>query len=314
MGNPKPGFVEKPGFGAPVGPLTVLTRCVMLFAMDRITLLPARDVTPVDRAAVLNAAYADYCVPLQMSPDQLEASDAFYDVDLALSLVARVGSELAGMALLSRREARGWVSAVGVAPGQRRQGIARRLMEGLVANARSAGLRDLTLEVIDENTAARQLYRSLGFYETRELLCWRFLADADRLPIPRERLAPVPAEKAWQHFGAWHDQPPCWQREEATLRRMAGRARTLSLSMDNSPAAYCIVHDRADAVAILDVGINPGFGPVAAGRVLLQALAAIYGGRALTIVNIPVDAGLNRALAALHFLVTIRQWEMRLAL
>jgi len=71
-----------------------------------------------------------------------------------------------------------------------------------------------------------------------------------------------------------------------------------------------MVGERGDVVSILDVGINPRFGPVIAGRVLLQALAAIYPGRALTITNVPADAGLNKALAALHFLVVVRQWEM----
>ena len=50
---------------------------------------------------------------------------------------------------------------------------------------------------------------------------------------------------------------------------------------------------------------------LAAGRTLLQALAARYRGRALSISNVPVDSGLNRVLAALHFRVTVRQVEMR---
>lgn len=280
--------------------------------MNLITLLPADQISLAERASLLNAAYTDYHVPFHMTPDQIRGMDALYDVDLALSLVARVKGELVGMALLSRRGARGWVSAVGVIPNQRRQGVARRVMNELIVNAQVAGLRDLTLEVIDTNTAARGLYRSLGFVETRELLCWRFPADADRLPIPKERLAPVRAEEVWSYFAAWHDQPPCWQREEPTLRSMAERARCYILNMDGAAAGYCIVNERPDVCAILDVGINPQFGPVAAGRVLLQALEAICDGRPLTIINVPADSGLNRALAALHFLVTIRQWEMRL--
>ncbi len=218
------------------------------------------------------------------------------------------------MALLARRGARGWVSAVGVAPAHRRQGAARRVMEALIANAREAGLRVLTLEVIDTNTAARALYRSLGFVETRELLCWRFPADEDPLPIPDERLAPLPARELGEYFAAWHDQPPCWQREEPTIRRLAEQARGYVLKLDGAAAGYCLIRERPDQAPILDAGINPDFGPVAAGRPLLQALSARYPGRALTITNVPADSGLNKALAALHFLVTIRQWEMRLPL
>lgn len=262
---------------------------------------------------MLNAAYADYRVPFHMTPAQVEAMDVYYDMDPAVSLVARADGEWVGLALLARRGARGWVNAVGVTPAWRRQGIGRALMTGLIANAQDAGLRDLTLEVMDVNAPARQLYRSLGFRETRELLCWRLPADADPLPVPRELLAPADLETLLADFDAWHDQPPCWQRQRRTLQHMVERARGYRLALDGQPAAYCLVNDFGAAVSILDVGINPSFGPVAAGRTALQALAHRYRGRQLTITNVPADDGLNRALAALHFLVTIRQWEMRLA-
>lgn len=282
--------------------------------MNPITLFPATQVPLAERTDLLNAAYADYHVPFHMTLEQVRGMDELYDVDPALSPMARVGRELAGMALLSRRGSRGWISAVGVAPAWRRQGIARRVMAALIANAREAGLRVLTLEVIDTNTAARQLYRSLGFVETRELLCWRYPPDADPLPIPDEQLAPLALARLWEYSRAWHDQPPCWQREEATLRRLADQALSYVLKLDGRAAGYCLFRKRPDLVSILDAGINPDFGPAAAGRPLLQALAARHPACSITITNVPADAGLNKALAALHFLVTIRQWEMRLEL
>ena len=55
---------------------------------------------------------------------------------------------------------------VSVREGWRRQGIARRLLEGAVAGTRAGSLGRLTLEVDPANRAARDLYRSLGFVET----------------------------------------------------------------------------------------------------------------------------------------------------
>lgn len=278
--------------------------------MTDILLLPAHRISAAERAAVINAAYADYNVPFHVTPRQMQDMVKFYDVDLVRSWVARSEAETIGIALLAHRGSRGWISAVGVVPAWRRRGIARRLMEALIAGAQTMGLRQLTLEVISANEAARQLYRSLGFRETRELLCWKFPADADPLPIPREGLQKVSPDAIWPYFQAWHDQQPCWQREEVTLRRMAGQASGYLLTMAGEPAGYCLVADHKEAVALLDVGINPQFGPVTAGRVLLQALAARYLGQPLTITNVPADSGLNRALAALHFLVVVRQQEM----
>jgi len=275
-----------------------------------ISLLPAHRISAAEKAAVINAAYADYGVPFRVTPKQVQDMVRLYDVDLTRSQVARVANETVGIALLAHRGSRGWISAVGVVPAWRHRGIGRWLLEGLLEGAYALGLRRLTLEVIEANQAAHRLYLSLGFREARELLCWAFPADADPLPIPREQLQTVSVDSLWSYYLPWHDQEPCWQREEITLRRMAGQVTGYLLKLADEPAGYCLVSDRGEAVALLDVGINPQFGPVTAGRVLLQALSARYPGRALTITNVPADAGLNHALAALHFLVTVRQREM----
>ena len=55
------------------------------------------------------------------------------------------------------------VTNVAVLPEYRRRGIARRLVEALIEEARGRGITRLHLEVRESNTAARTLYESLGF-------------------------------------------------------------------------------------------------------------------------------------------------------
>ncbi len=55
------------------------------------------------------------------------------------------------------------VLTLGVVPGARRGGIARRLMLDLIARARTAGVNRVVLEVAADNEAALALYRALGF-------------------------------------------------------------------------------------------------------------------------------------------------------
>jgi ribosomal-protein-alanine N-acetyltransferase len=57
----------------------------------------------------------------------------------------------------------GEIADVAVAPEARRRGIARVLLERVAADAVEAGVRALYLEVRESNSAARALYRSLGF-------------------------------------------------------------------------------------------------------------------------------------------------------
>jgi ribosomal protein S18 acetylase RimI-like enzyme len=271
--------------------------------------IPADRCSPAQRAAVFNAAYAGYFVPMQMSPNSMANMERAYDIDLGRSAVAATSRAHIGLALLGRRAERAWLAAVGVVETWRRQGVARTLTTQLIGAAREAGAVQMTLEVIDQNAAARSLYTSLGFRADRELLNWRRPADADPLPIPRERLIPAPAPDLLEYFVGWHDQRPCWQNDAATFRNMVDRLRGYRLDLDGAPAAYALVSGFGDDVWLIDVGINPAAGS-AAGRTLLQALANLYFGKGIRVTNVSADSGLCRILAALRFLVTVRQIEM----
>jgi ribosomal-protein-alanine acetyltransferase len=55
------------------------------------------------------------------------------------------------------------IQTVAVVPSVRRQGLGRRLVDALVAEARSRGAEEVFLEVRVDNPGAQQLYTSLGF-------------------------------------------------------------------------------------------------------------------------------------------------------
>lgn len=57
----------------------------------------------------------------------------------------------------------GYITNVAVHPVFRRQGLGRRLMAGLLADAAERGVRRMTLEVRAGNAAAQALYRQCGF-------------------------------------------------------------------------------------------------------------------------------------------------------
>jgi len=278
--------------------------------------VPAQAVAPADRAQIINRAYANYYVPMHVTAEQMAAMDRFYDVDLGRSVVALAGRAAVGMALLCIRGRAGWITGVGVTPEHRRHGVGRELIGRLIAQARDAGLHEILLEVITQNTPAWRLYAEAGFAPTRELLIWRRSSESDALPIPEERLAQADARGLLAHFESWHSQPVTWQRAAPTLARMAeaGRLKGYRLDWRGAAAAYCLVSGHDDALSLMDVGIDPATGITTPGRILLQALAHLHWGRALTISNVPADDPLNRVLAALRFLVTVRQIEMRLAL
>jgi ribosomal protein S18 acetylase RimI-like enzyme len=82
---------------------------------------------------------------------------------------------------------------VGVDPGHRRRGIARRLVLACMELARASGKRRLTLDTGPEMSAARALYESLGFHlsGTRDLGSgWCLYSYELTLPAPARVSSP----------------------------------------------------------------------------------------------------------------------------
>ncbi|MCK9489673.1 MAG: ribosomal protein S18-alanine N-acetyltransferase [Xanthomonadales bacterium] len=73
------------------------------------------------------------------------------------------GDTVCGFGLLSCAAGEGHVLNLCVAATQRRQGIARRLLQQLLDDARAGGAEQVFLEVRPSNQAAVQLYESAGF-------------------------------------------------------------------------------------------------------------------------------------------------------
>jgi len=98
---------------------------------------------------------------------RLERSESV--VLLAQSAAATVGFVQLYPTFSSLRAARVFVlHDLFVTPAERRHGVARRLMEAAVVEARTAGAVALTLSTARTNLAAQRLYESLGWRRDEE--------------------------------------------------------------------------------------------------------------------------------------------------
>jgi hypothetical protein len=93
--------------------------------------------------------------------------------DICHSRFARTADGLAGFAYINRTGNISRVGGMGVLPGARRAGVARRLLAHLLEEAEARGDQAMTLEVIEQNPPAHRLYAQQGFRETGHLLSWR---------------------------------------------------------------------------------------------------------------------------------------------
>jgi len=100
-----------------------------------------------------------------------------------LSLKAVSGDKIVATILCGCDGRRGYFHHLYVAPGYRRQGIARVLVEGCVANLKKLGIEKAHIFVLPTNMDGQRFWESTGFYrrQSEDILMYsRDLQIADR--------------------------------------------------------------------------------------------------------------------------------------
>ena len=241
----------------------------------------------------------------------LSARAMAWDIDGNVSVAATgPGGALAAVGLLGRREERGWIGALAVAPAWRGRGVGRALLGRLIAVADVLSLSTLTTEVSCDNAPALALFAAAGFADERELLTWERPPEMGLLPVPdgkAERVDPVTLMADW---AAWHTARPRWQGEWCSLQAGLADCRGWQMREGAEVVAYALTRSCGTDLVVVDVGVAPGKDARGTARPLLQALQLLHGDRRLVVVPWPAEDPLSRVLAALGFRVALRRREL----
>jgi hypothetical protein len=132
------------------------------------------------------------------------------------------GDQILGLGMLGVRPNHTWITRLGVLPVRRRRGTGEAIMRGLLAASKRIGVRSTILEVIKGNTAAYELFRKLGFYETRELLVLR-RPPCKPPASPEWRVSWLDQEDAVELFrtsykNATKESQPAWTNEIESIQ------------------------------------------------------------------------------------------------
>ncbi|NJN82482.1 MAG: GNAT family N-acetyltransferase [Caldilineaceae bacterium] len=232
--------------------------------------------------------------------------------------------------------AAGWASAVrfwqptstlhgagglAVAPEYRRQSHARQLMLLLHQRAIARRARQMQLEVLTENEAARSLYTNLGYRQIRRLLIWE---SQERFPPPEQNalaLSHIDAQQAIQEAVKWHEQKPAWQRSVNHLGcSLADLQAFIAIDQWGRAAAIIICHpitagkDGQPIMRLGDVCVSPVLEADGVGHALFGALFTQHPECRFVLLNEPERSRLNPALEHAGFIVTEQQVEMQIEL
>jgi ribosomal-protein-alanine N-acetyltransferase len=126
--------------------------------------LASRD--DASRIATMSRDLIEAGLGWQYGPDRVRRLIAQRETS---TLVAGDGATLAGFAIMSFGDTSAHLVLLAVRPAQQRRGVGRRMIEWLVASARTAGLASIHVELREANRDAYAFYRALDFDETLRL-------------------------------------------------------------------------------------------------------------------------------------------------
>lgn len=280
-----------------------------------IAIRSAAQVNVDDLVNGLNAAYEDYFVPIFVTPDTFRDLARRESIRLDASRAALDGRRVVGTGLLGVRGVRGWIGGMGVVPAYRRRGVARRLLEALIAQAQRLALRSLQLEVITRNRAAYALYRSLGFRVRRELIVLSGTRARSRARpstfAPDVTVGPERAPVLLAALGTLAAPPRPWQRELAALRIILPELNGLAARRpDGHIVGVCLFRERDYLKDVYDMAARDDRVGLAMAAYLFQR----YSVSKLSYLNVVDDDPLLPALVEAGFEESLRQYEMWLPL
>ena len=124
--------------------------------------LEIRRLRPGDDHVLGTVAPGTFDEPVDASLTAEFLGDARHHMFVALDGGVVVGMISAVHYLHPDKPTELWINEVGVAPSHQRQGIARRLLDAMLAHGRALGCVEAWLGTEEHNHAARRLYESCG--------------------------------------------------------------------------------------------------------------------------------------------------------
>lgn len=272
----------------------------------------------------LLVAFSDYVVPMQPEIGALQRLYQMEGVRLEYSFGAFVEDKMIGFTVNGIGEWQGKPTAydagTGVIPAYRRRGVSRQMFEKILPFLCERNVEQYLLEVIVENTAAFNFYKSLGFQVERELAVFKqdkvlIVEEANQSHRENTEIREV-RNPDWSLLQSFWTHQPSWQNSVDSMKRSTAEAeinkKVLGVFLENELIGYGIVFPKSGNVpqfAIAENHRRKGFGEALLNALRNQAKSD------LKVHNVDEKArDVTAFLEAKGFSLLTRQYEMLLKL
>ena len=257
------------------------------------------------------AAFSDYQVDMRISREQFEQRLARDGVRLEISAGAFDESRMIGFYINALGQWEGkrtaYDAGTGVIPAYRRQGVAAELFAFMAPRLKKIDVEQYLLEVLTDNHRAVELYRKLGFVDTRRLAVFRKSEPVKPLGNLCVRRVEKPE---WELFKSFWDGYPSWQNSIDAVERVANERVVVCAYVDEKCVGYGVAFKPW--ASLMQLAVAPAHRRKGMGSRILSALQReVSSSESLKVSNI--DEELKGTLAfyeANGFKMVLEQYEM----
>ncbi|MCY1721899.1 GNAT family N-acetyltransferase [Prolixibacteraceae bacterium Z1-6] len=237
-------------------------------------------LTISELTVLFNKSFADYFVKIEFTPDLLKEKIYSEDIQLDKSVGVFLNNEPTGFILHAIRNNRAYNAGTGVIPAFRGNNATCKMYDFILPILKKAGVSEIELEVIQQNTPAIKSYRKIGFEKENILKCFEGKINAS--PVNKHIKVKETTDTDFAHLEKWWNWKPTWQYSTETIKKSSSY-KVFCAFLNNRICGYMVANLNSGRVA--QFAVNPANRNQGIATALLQHLSDLYNGQ-LTINNV----------------------------
>jgi ribosomal protein S18 acetylase RimI-like enzyme len=191
--------------------------------------------------STFNESFSDYFVPLHLTPDQMKGKIKADKTNFAYSTGAFIDNRLVGFILhgfdVIDNKKVVYNGGTGVIPGQRKQGLTKKMYDFILPLLKSENIDTLLLEVISQNAHAIKIYETVGYKVTRKLICYK--GEIKAISNPQVEIREM-SDHDWKEMILFWDFTPSWQNSKRVCEEMKYTNRSYGAYINDKLIGYLI--------------------------------------------------------------------------